>query len=186
MKEKLITPRFIFIVSVIVFGAFMRLIPHWPNFTPIAAMALFGGTYFSRKYLAFIIPMAAMFLSDLIIGLHNNMIAVYIAFAITVMIGFLLSKKVNTGNVILAALSSSVIFFLITNFASWLVMGLYPLNFAGLMQSYLAGLMFFNDGSMGVSFFLNSVISTLLYSGIFYSVFYLAQLRYPALVKVSK
>ena len=56
MKIK-ITPRITFILSVIIFGAIMRLIPHWPNFTPIAAMALFGGAYFNKKHLAFLVPL---------------------------------------------------------------------------------------------------------------------------------
>jgi hypothetical protein len=185
MKEKFISPRVIFIASIVFFGALMRLIPHWPNFTPVAAIALFGGTYFSRKYMAFLVPLSAMFISDLIIGLHNNMIAVYLAFSATVLIGFLLSRKVNSINVILAALSSSVLFFIVTNFASWLTMGLYPMNFVGLMESYLAGLVFFNDGSMGISFFLNSVTSTLLYSGLFFSIYYLAQLRFPVLAGIK-
>nr|HPM93307.1 hypothetical protein [Bacteroidales bacterium] len=53
----------IFIISIIFTGALFRFIPHWPNFTPIAAMALFGGAYLGRKHLAFLLPFAAMFLS---------------------------------------------------------------------------------------------------------------------------
>ncbi len=183
MKDKLLSPRFIFILTVVLFGAFMRLIPHWPNFTPIAAMALFGGTYFSRKYLAFLIPLMAMFVSDLIIGFHNNMIAVYIAFAVTVMIGFLLSRRINSGTVIGAALTSSVIFFLVTNFGAWLTMSFYPKNFAGLLEAYVAGLAFFNDGSMGISFFLNSVLGTFFYCFVFFGIFSLAQKRFPVFAK---
>ncbi len=62
-------PGLFIIIPVIVAGALFRFIPHWPNFTPIAAMALFGGAYLGRKHLAFIIPFAAMFLSDLVLGL---------------------------------------------------------------------------------------------------------------------
>lgn len=174
-------PRFIAITSIILFGAFMRLIPHWPNFTPIAAIALFGGAYYTRKHLAFIIPFAAMMLSDLIIGFHGSMWAVYIGFAITVGIGIRLSRKVSAGNVVLAALGSSIIFFLVTNFASWLAYGIYPKNFIGLMESYIAGLAFFNDGKLGLSFFLNEVLGTLTYSAVFFGAFALARMRFPAL-----
>lgn len=183
MKDKLLTPRFIAIITIILFGAFMRLIPHWPNFTPIAAMALFGGTYLSRKYLAFLLPIAAMFVSDLLLGFHSYMLAVYIAFAITVMIGFVLRRKVNVGNVIGASLASSVIFFLITNFAAWLASPIYPANAIGLMEAYIAGLAFFNDGSYGISFFLNTVLGGLFYNGLFFGVFYLARQRFPVLAK---
>jgi len=183
MKNSTIKPRFIFIVTVILFGAFMRLIPHWPNFTPIAAMALFGGAYLGRKYLAYAIPIAALFISDLIIGFHDTMIAVYIAFAITVSIGLLISKKLSTGKILGAALISSVIFFLITNFASWISNPMYTKDFAGLMQSYVAGLAFINDGSYGISFFLNEVFGTVFYSGLFFGAFYLARMKFPVLSK---
>jgi hypothetical protein len=42
-----------------VFGAAaIRLLPHPPNLTPIAAMALFGGAYFADKRLAFLVPLS--------------------------------------------------------------------------------------------------------------------------------
>ena len=47
-------------------------IPHPPNFSPIEAVALFGGTYFAKRYWALIVPMAALFLSDLVLGLLNG------------------------------------------------------------------------------------------------------------------
>lgn len=174
---------FIFILSVILAGALSRFIPHWPNFTPIAAMALFGGAYLGRKYLAFIIPFAAMFLSDLVLGLHADMWAVYLAFAITVVIGMFLRNNVKATRVATAAIVSSVIFFLLTNFASWLASPVYPRNFAGLMESYIAGLAFINNGSYGISFFINEIIGTLFFSGLFFGVFEYAKKRFPRLAE---
>lgn len=183
MKYKSINPRFIIVFSVILTAAFFRLLPHWPNFTPIAAMALFAGTYFDRKHYAFALPIAAMFISDLVIGLHANMPAVYLSFAITVLIGMTIRNKVRVGSVVLASLSSSVIFFLITNFASWLASPFYPQTLAGLSQCYIAGLMFFQDSTYGLSFFMNDLIGTLFFSALFYGAFYLAQMRFPVLDK---
>jgi hypothetical protein len=183
MNRNLLSPRFIFVISVIVAGAFMRLIPHWPNLTPIAAMALFGGAYIGKKYLAFIIPLAAMLLSDIFLGFHASMVAVYVGFAITVSLGIMISKNVKVLSVIGASLLSTVIFFLITNFASWLGSPLYPHNFTGLMEAYTAGLMFLNDGNYGISFFLNSVLGDLMYNTIFFGAFYLAKVKFPVLVK---
>lgn len=180
---KQLSPRLIFIVSVVIFGAVMRLVPHWPNFTPIAAIALFGGTYFTKKYLAFILPFAALLLSDLIIGFHNSMIAVYASFAIVVVMGFYLRKNVKVSTVLAASVGSSIIFFLITNFAAWLGNPLYPQSFIGLIESYTAGLIFFNDGSYGISFFLNSVLGGVFFNTVFFGSFYLAQQKFPILVK---
>ena len=183
MKYKSINPRFIAVFSVILVAALIRLLPHWPNFTPIAAMALFAGTYFDRKQYAFAIPIAAMFISDLVIGLHANMPAVYLSFVITVLIGMAIRKKVNVGSVRLASLSSAVIFFLITNFASWLASPFYPQTAAGLGECYIAGLMFFRDTTNGFSFFLNDLLGTTFFSAVFYGAFYLVEMRFPVLDK---
>jgi hypothetical protein len=185
MNKKIWNTRFTVILGIIFAGALMRLIPHWPNFTPIAAMALFGGAYLGKKYLAFAIPILAMLVSDLVIGFHSSMLAVYIAFAITVTIGLFIRKKLNGFTILGAALSSSMIFFLITNFAAWLSSPhLYTANFAGLMQCYTAGLMFFNDGSYGVSFFMNEAMGGVFFSSMFFGAFYLAKLRFPVLARV--
>lgn len=181
MPYKSITPRFIVVFSVILLAALLRLLPHWPNFTPIAAMALFAGTYFDRKQFAFAIPITAMFISDLVIGLHANMPAVYLSFAITVVLGMAIRKKVTAGSVFFASIASAVIFFLVTNFSSWLAMSMYPKNFTGLIECYLAGLAFFRDTTYGLSFFLNDVLGTTFFSAVFYGAFYLAEMRFPVL-----
>ena len=183
MSNTKLNSRLAVLASIIVAGALMRLIPHWPNFTPIAAMALFGGAYLGRKVLAFIVPIAAMFLSDLILGFHADMLAVYIAFTATVLIGFAIRKNVKFGSVVLGALSASVLFFLITNFSAWLTMPFYTNDFAGLMTAYAAGLAFFNNGSMGLSFFLNDIVGTLFFSGVLFGAFYAVRQKFPSLAK---
>ncbi len=174
MNNKTLNPRFLFILTVIIAGAAFRLIPHWPNFTPIAAMALFGGTYFNKKYLAFLIPMAALFISDMLLGFHSYMIAVYISFAIIVVFGMMLKNRVKIGSLLLASVSSSVLFFVITNFAVWIGSPFYPQNFAGLLESYTAGLPFLNNGVLG----------DLFYNTLFFGAFYLAEQRFPVLAKI--
>jgi hypothetical protein len=167
--------RLTFITGVIIFGALMRLIPHWPNFTPIAAMALFGGAYFHKKYLAFFIPLAAMLLSDMVLGFHQWMLAVYASFALVVLIGIYMRQRIGIGSVLLASVSSSLLFFIITNFAIWLGSPFYPQNATGLIECYLAGLPFLNNGVMG-----DLVFSTLFFGG-----FYLAQSKFHILAKVE-
>ncbi|MCB0804432.1 MAG: hypothetical protein KDC05_01465 [Bacteroidales bacterium] len=175
MIETIKTPRFLLIAGIILFGAMMRLVPHWPNFTPIAAMALFGGAYLKKKHLAFIVPFAAMFLSDLILGLHQWMIAVYISFALVVAIGMQLKSRVKVGSVLLATVSASLLFFLITNFAIWYGSPWYTQDFAGLLTCYAAGLPFLNNGIIGDLFF----------STIFFGGFYFAQKRFPVFATVE-
>lgn len=182
MNSKTLSPRFWVILSMIFTAAAFRLIPHWPNFTPIAAMALFGGAYMSRKYLAFLIPLTAMLVSDIFLGFHTSMIAVYAAFAVTVGMGILISRKPRLLNVALASLGSTILFFLVTNFAAWLGSPLYPQTFAGLLGSYTAGLAFLNDGN-GISFFMNSLLGDLFYNTVLFGAFALAAIKFPVLAK---
>ncbi len=111
MTSKVFTPRFSVIITAILLGALMRLVPHWPNFTPVAAIALFGGAYISRKYLAFIIPIAAMLISDLFLGFHPYLLPVYGCFAVSVLLGIIIRKNTGFFTVVGASLLSSVIFY---------------------------------------------------------------------------
>ncbi|MDP2424176.1 MAG: hypothetical protein Q8M23_07505 [Bacteroidales bacterium] len=171
MSKRIFTPVFFFTIGVIMLSIVLRLLPHWPNFTPIAAMALFAGAYLKRKELAFAIPVSAMLISDLFLGFHQTMIAVYIGFALIVGAGMLLRRHVHITTVVLASLGSSILFFLITNFAVWAsgMVG-YPMTGAGLMQSYVAAIPFFRNALMG----------DLLYNAVFFGSFYFVSRRYPA------
>lgn len=172
------------VVLLILAAAFSRLIPHWPNFTAVAAIALFGGAKFSNRIIAFAIPLAALFMTDLLIGFHNTMIPVYIAFSMTVLLGMAIRKKQSFGNVAAMAVTASIMFFLITNFGAWMAMPFYSKDVTGLIQAYTAGLAFFHDGSMGVSPFINTLIGNLFYTSILFGVFALAKQKFPALQTV--
>jgi len=153
MKNKLTTPGFIILTGMILAAAFVRLIPHPPNFAPIAAMALFGGAYFTKKWAAFLIPLAALFVTDLIIGFHGTMWAVYLSFILIVMIGMIMIKKKKITNIFLASVSSSVLFFVISNFGVWLTGPYYSKDIAGLSACYTAAIPFFHYTLLGDLFF---------------------------------
>ena len=70
MTNKLFNIKTMVLIGIILLAAFTRLIPHWPNFTAIGAVALFSGAYFDKKYLAFVLPFAALFITELILCLH--------------------------------------------------------------------------------------------------------------------
>lgn len=137
-------------VILIIIGIVFRFLPHPPNFTPIAAIALFGGVYFSRK-LAFILPMAAMVISDIFIGFYEPklMASVYGSFLLCVVLGFWLKKNKKWYTVLGGSISASIIFFVITNFAVWAFTFWYPHNFSGLIQCYLMALPFFKNTLLG-------------------------------------
>jgi hypothetical protein len=175
MNSKIFTSQFWLISIMILAAAFTRLIPHPPNFTAVGAIALFGGAYFSEKKFAFIVPMLAMLLSDLIIGFHNGMLSVYLSFILIVGIGILLSRNVSFMNVAAASLVSSILFFVITNFQMWVQSPLYAKNIAGLITCYVAAIPFFHHTVLGDLFFV----------GVLFGLFAAIQVKFPQLVKVK-
>lgn len=166
------------IVSLLILLAAMsRLLPHPHNFTPIGAMGLFGAAYFSRKHLAFLIPFIGLWISDMVL---NNLIYarlypefygegvvwfgsvwVYLAFALIIVLGFVLLRHVKPTNLLAASLLASVLFFLITNFGSMLADPKYPKSITGLMAAYTAG----------IPFFWNTLLGDLFFSGVLFGSF---------------
>ncbi|MCH7721824.1 MAG: hypothetical protein IIC76_00590 [Bacteroidetes bacterium] len=175
MNSKSITPGFLILTGMIFIAAFIRLIPHPPNFAPIAAMALFGGAYFTKRWVAFLIPLTAMFITDLILGFHSAMWAVYLSFILIVVIGMLLIKQKKISNIFLASVSASVMFFAITNFAVWASGIYYPKGLSGLAASYTAAIPFFHYTLLGDLFFV-----TLMFGS-----YELAKAKYPQLAKAD-
>ena len=142
----------ILIASIILIGAFSRIIPHPPNFTAIGAISILGGLYFGKNYLAFLIPITAMLLSDFILG-YKMVISVYIAFLLIIPMGIKIKQNLSNSSVLKTSIYASVLFFLITNFTSWLGNPFYPQHLSGLLMSYAAGIPFFLNTLLGNLFF---------------------------------
>jgi hypothetical protein len=150
--------RFFTLVAIIFGVALFRYLPHPPNVSPIAAMALFGGATFSNRRAAFLLPFLALFVGDMFIGFHITMPYVYGAFGLTVLAGFALRGRSQATHIALAVLGSSVMFFLLTNFGVWATSAMYPKTAAGLLQAYVEGIPFFQNSLLG-----NAAFSLLLF-----------------------
>ena len=173
MKNIQLNTRIIVITAIILLAAFSRLIPHLPNFTPIGAIALFGGACFINKKLALLIPFLAMLLSDLLIGFHGTMVAVYLSFIAIVGIGMLLKNRVKPLSVLFAALGSSILFFIVTNFAVWMEGANYTFDLVGLFTCYIAAIPFFHY----------TLIGDLLFTGI---LFYFHYMKFYRIGNIQK
>jgi hypothetical protein len=154
-------------VVLILFAAFSRVLPHPANFAPVAAIALFSGAYLGKKYL-YIIPVAAMLISDIIIGFHNTMIWVYGSFILIAFIGMWLKSHRKIGYIIGTTLLSSILFFLVTNFGMWTT-GYYGYSFGGLIECY----------TMAIPFFRNTLAGDVVYVALMFGV-------YELILKYSK
>ena len=150
----------VFVVSLIFFAILSRFLPHPPNFTPIAAIALLSSKGFNNRWVVFLIPIVSLFISDLFIGLHATIPFVYISFMLIALLG-LYVKKIN----IVSVLLSSTIFFLVSNFGVWLLY--YPISTEGLVQCY----------TLALPFFLNTVLGDLVYGALLIYPFYALQRR---------
>jgi len=153
--------RIIALLSAIVLAAALRLVPHPPNFTPIGAMALFSGAYLGRRALGFAAPICAMVLSDAILGFYSGFWITYSAVALIVVVGWIALSRVTVLRVAGAALASSILFFLVSNFGTWLMSGMYPHDSAGLTACYVAAIPFFQNTVAGDLFYV-----TLLFGGL--------------------
>ena len=164
MKSKLNFKVDLVVLSIILIGAASRFLPHPPNFTAIGAIALFGGAYFSNRKIALILPLVILFISDLAfqlfipsMGFHKTMPFVYGSFLLITVLGFYLREKKGVFRVAGFSLISSLIFFTISNFGSWLFF--YPVSWEGLTACYLAAIPFFHYNILG----------DLLFNGVFFT-----------------
>lgn len=145
------------ITGFIVFAALTRLLPHAYNFTPLGAIALFGAAYFTDKKWAFIVAIAAFWISDLLLNnityaayydgftwFTSGMLYTYGSIAMIVVLGYYLLKKITFGRVLGGALGASVIFFIVSNFGVWISSSMYPLSLEGLIACYTAAIPFFH------------------------------------------
>jgi hypothetical protein len=149
-----------------------RLVPHAPNFTPVVAAALFAGTVLRSRVLAVGVPIAAMFISDLVIGFEDWRIraVIYLALVLPVMLGIWGRRFRPRVALLPLALSSSLLFFLASNFAVWAFSGMYTLDLAGLVRCFVLALPFLS----------NTVIGDLAWTIMLFGSWWLVQLWIPA------
>jgi len=146
------------VITFTAIGIISRLVPHLPNMTPVGATALFSSAKFGIKK-GLVILLLTMLITDLLLGLHSVMWATYGSFLLTLVIGRWVQKKYSLSRFLTGTLVSSILFFIITNFAVWLIPnGMYAKTLAGLIHCYV----------MAIPFFRNSLIGDFFYGFIFY------------------
>ncbi len=158
------------------------------NFTPIGAMGLFGGAYFSSRWKAFTFPLLALLVSDLVINavvyrgqyglIYDGWYWVYSIFALIVVYGKVLLNKINIKNLLLASVVAALSHWVLSDFSVWLAGGTdlrtgLPLSrdWSGLVQSL----------AQGFPFMRNFLAGTIAYSAILFGGFELLQRRFPQL-----
>lgn len=178
---KTFTPRSLVLVAIIAVAVGVRLVTHffpgvlpW-NFSPVLAVALFGGACFTDRRLALLVPLAIMLLADMVIGMHALVPVIYLCLAATVLLGMgVLRHRRGVLRIGATAVGSATGFYLVTNFAVWLSAGMYPMTTEGLLACYAAGLPFYQFGTLP---------GTLLWSALLFGGFALLTHRFPTLAR---
>lgn len=184
---KIQNPKIFVVIAVIAVACLFRIMPHWPNFTPMAAIALMSGAMLSNRFMAFLLPFAAILVSDMLTVLFVNqafttpaqyfgstgILFIYLAFAFMILIGMGISKNLRWPVLGLASISTAIIFFLLSNFGFWIGSTL-PQNPAGLLLAY----------EMGLPFFLNNILGDLFFTFTAFGLVALLTNRYPQLILI--
>ena len=161
----------------ILVAAISRLVPHPPNFAPIASLAVFGGSVIGNKKYAFILPLGALILSDILFEMFTTtpgfygmgQLFVYGAFLIITLLATTI-KKVNTKNIVWACIWSGAIFFIVSNLGVWATSSFYPKNVTGLMSCYAAAIPFYKNEFFG-NVVLNSFMGNFFYSALLFGAY---------------
>jgi len=170
---------------IILLAAFTRIMPHPPNFSPMAAIGLFGAAHFAKKWQAFFIPLIGIWVSDLVINnyvysssssnfvwFYSGFYWQYISYILIIFTGlFIFNRGISLTKTAGGMISSSGIFFLVSNFGVWAGGTMYPKNFGGLITCYAAG----------VPFIHNTIISDVLFTTVLFGTYYLLQVEYSSL-----
>lgn len=181
----MISPRNGAIVMMILTAGLWRLVftglqTPLQSFTPIGAMALFGGCYFSDKWKAYLVPLLTFWLTDMVLGyvLYYHKLTLfypgfywtYGSFALMVMIGSFI-KKVNIRTFLIASISAALLHWVITDFGTWLVDGIYAKTWAGFVTCY----------TLALPFLQKMVMANIVFGGVMFGAFELAKKRFPVL-----
>ena len=163
-------------ILLIIIASLYRIMPGRPyGFAPQIAMCIFAGAVIKDKWLAFLLPLISMFISDAlyevlyrngvgnISGFYNGQIANYILFGSMTVFGFIITK-LNFTRIFIAALSAPTAYFLLSNLLVWMNGGglQRPKTFDGLLLCY----------SDALPFYAWSVAASFIFSAIFFGTYY--------------
>ncbi len=180
----MLRPRACFLLCLVVLAAASRVLPHPPNFAPIAAVALFGSATFAGRRSAVLVPFGSLLLGDVLLhagflagwqpmpGFYGGQWVVYACLLPAIALGFAIRGRRTVATVAAATLANAVVFFLTTNFACFYGAGSpYPRTIPGLILCYELALPFFRNSLAGDAFF-----ATALFGGLA-----LAEAKFPAI-----
>ncbi|OQP50893.1 hypothetical protein A4H97_03450 [Niastella yeongjuensis] len=180
-----INPRNAILLIMILVTAAMRLFAingYGPLtvFTPIGAMALFGGAYFTGNVKPFAFPLLTLFISDLVLSftvysqyrvglLYSGWYWTYGAFALMTIAGKLIIRDITIKSIVIAVIVSTLIHWLVSDIGGCLVENKFsfPVYYTRLITA--------------IPYELRFLAGTAIYSTILFGAFEWLQRRYTSL-----
>src|SRR4051812_15546103 len=177
-----------FALALLVLAAAWRLIaiyvPALSNFAPLMALTFCSAVYFRDKRL-WLVPFLALTLSDLYLDHYYastfgeewkwpSVAVRALCFGLALPIGQLVAQRKNWLNLFSGALAGSVIFYVATNTDAWIRDPFYVKSAAGWWQALTVGRPEFPPTLL---FFRNTLVSDLLFTGLFALAMEFAALR---------
>lgn len=150
-------------VSLISLAALLRVLPHPPNFAPVAAVALFAGAVLPRR-LGVIIPLLAMVASDAIIGFHSLILVTWGCYAVIALASHYWLQQRTVWRIAFATVGASLFYFIVTNYAVWQFEDMYSHSMSGLIRCF----------TLALPFLRNTLLSDLLFSASLFGLYTLA------------
>lgn len=135
-------------LGLIVIGVLSRLVPHPPNVTAVVGASLLAAWGIRNLWVAALVPVAIMALSDVVLGWHGSALFTYAGMLAATFIGRGLIRDLSVVRLGTAAFLSSAAFFAISNFGVW-AGGYYGYTVEGLMTCYVAAIPFWGNSLVG-------------------------------------
>ncbi|RYU92400.1 hypothetical protein EWM62_02900 [Mucilaginibacter terrigena] len=179
-----INTRNVVLILIILAATAMRFVSYkyqfLSNFTPVGAIAMFGGVYFTDKWKAYLVILLSLFLSDVVINyLYSAKWTFFsgdtfwncVCFSIMVFIGSKI-KKLNITSGLIILLAPVLVHWLIMDLP-WIndALGLYPKTLTGYGSALIAA----------IPFEKNMLLGDLVFGAILFGGFELAKSKYTAL-----
>ena len=172
----------VIIAAIRVMNNFSSNITVLANYSPLAAMTLFGSAYFKGNAKPLLFPLMAIFISDIILFstvykdygngfLYDGWLWVYGAFLLIAINAKLIIRKVNVQNIGLAIVTAVLIHWIVTDLGVWIGSKTYAQTWSGFMTCLNAA----------IPFELRLLLATVVYSTIMFGVFEVMQRKYVAL-----
>ncbi|MFN5318514.1 MAG: DUF6580 family putative transport protein [Bacteroidia bacterium] len=180
-------PNLLLILGAVLVASVFRLIPHYPNFTPIAAIALMGGAFIGNRWISILVPLLAMLVSDYLTLVFVNAgwttpyeyftsvgtLFIYASIIATTILGRWNGRPQNenfisksySGKLAFNALAAAVIFFVMSNIGVWLNGDIFATNAEGLSATFIAALPYFGynlTGNLVYAFLFFGILEVLL------------------------